>query len=223
MRYELLAFVTVALLALAAATGTAAADTSTVDVQLMEDGDANLTVTTETLLESDDDVEVFQTRVVEDEQRKRNLGETTRDRFAAFADRAGAEVDREMSVSDASVDASIEDDVGTTVVEFEWTGFASASDGSVTAGDVFAGGFSFDEGTTLTVHAPYGYAVADADAPGADVGDASVTWAGPVDFEGDVSLRFEPAEPDGGEGMPGFTSVAALLALVALAVLRKVE
>lgn len=222
MRYEILTFVTVALLALAGATGTAAADTTTLEVQLNEDGDATWTVTTETPLESEDEVEGFQ-RIVDDQELQANLAENTRDRFAAFADRAGEEVDREMSVSDASAEASIEDDVGTTVVEFEWTGFASASEGSVTAGDVFAGGFSFDEGTTLTVHAPDGYVVADADAPEAEVGDTSVAWTGPVDFEEDVSVTFEPAEGDGGEGLPGFTSVAALLALVALAGFRKVE
>lgn len=222
MRYEILAFATVTLLALAAATGTAAADTTTIEVQLNEDGDATWTVTTETPLESEDEVEGFQ-NIVDDQERQTNLAEDTRDRFSAFADRASSDVDRDMSVSDASAEASIEDDVGITVVEFDWDRFASEEDGSVNVGDVFAGGFSFDEGTSMTVHAPEGYEVADADAPEAEADDTSVTWTGPVEFEGDVSVAFEPAEGDGGEGLPGFTALVALVALLAVAGFRQLE
>lgn len=220
MRYEILTFVTVALLAVAVSTGTAAADTTTIDVQLNEDGDAAWTVTTETPLESDDEVEGFQS-IVDDPQRQETLGENTRDRFAGFADRASSHVNRDMSVSDASVDASMDDDVGTTVVEFDWDRFASEDGGSVTAGDVFEGGFSFDEGTSLTIHAPEGYVVADADAPEAEIEETSVTWTGPVDFEGDVNVTFEPA--GGGEGLPGFTVLVALTALAAVAAVRQLE
>ncbi len=220
MKGRLITFAVAAALACALATGVAAADTTEIDVQVEEDGDAVWTVTTETALETEDERQGFQ-RIADDADRQANLAEDTRAQFAAFAERAGEHVDREMTVSDGSASASLDDDVGTTVVEFTWSGFGVVDEGSVTAGDVFEGGLSLDEGTTFTVHAPAGYVVADADAPEADVGESSVAWTGPVDFEDDVSITFAEADADD-EGLPGFTAAVAAIAFAAFAAGRRV-
>ncbi len=217
MRRITITFALVAALALSMAAGVAAADTTEIDVQIEEDGDAVWTVTTETALETEDERQGFQ-RIVDDADRRADFAEDTRSQFAALAERAGEHVARDMTVSDASATASLDGDVGTTVVEFTWSGFGAVEEGSVTVGDVFEGGLSLEEGTTITVHAPEGYVVADADAPDAEVGETSVTWTGPVDFEGDVSITFSEAEDveDDGEGLPGFTVALAAVALAAL-------
>ncbi|MFP4633307.1 MAG: hypothetical protein ACLFMT_07735 [Halobacteriales archaeon] len=208
------------LMATAFAAGTTAAQTdsnTSIEIQIDENGDATWTVTSESQLESEDEVDGFE-RIVEDRTRRSEIGEDVTSRFDAFADRAEEEVDREMQVGETEVGAELEDDVGVVTVEFDWTAFASTEDGSVVAGDVFAGGLSLDEDTSLSLVAPENYVVDDSDAEGADVSDTSVTWNGPTEFEDDVVVRFVASEDTdgdgaGSEGLPGFTTLAALTAL----------
>jgi hypothetical protein len=127
-----------------------------------------------------------------------------------------------MSVELVSADTDREGNTGAVIVRLEWSGFGTldGDTGNVTVDDVFEGGLSLEEGQTVTVRAPDGYGVGNADAPGAEVNKSYVRWTGHVEVEEDVSVVFESTETDGegdSEELPGFTAVAALVATAMVA------
>jgi hypothetical protein len=220
MRGELrVAVVAVALaLFVGAVSGTAAAQTessTTVEVQVDGDGNAVWTVTTALELEGEEEQQAF------DNMDDQAAAERTASRFQAFAERAENQTGRQMSVELVSSEAEREGNTGTVTVEFEWEGFGTVDGDTreVSIDDIFKGGLSLEEGQTVTVRAPEGYAVGNTTAPGAEVNESSVRWTGPVDVEEDVSVVFETgSDGEGGsEGLPGFTAVAALVATALVA------
>ncbi|MFP4188425.1 MAG: DUF4897 domain-containing protein [Halobacteriales archaeon] len=220
MRGRVIAVVGVALCLLVAATsGAAVAQTESgtdVEVQVDESGDAVWTVTTTLELEGEDEQQAF------DNMDNQAAAERAASRFQGFAERAENQTGREMSVELVSADTEREGNTGTVTVELEWAGFGTSDGdtGNVTVDDIFEGGLSLEEGMTVTVRAPDGYEVGNEDATGAEVNESYVRWTGPVEVEEDVSFVFESTGTDGeegGEGLPGFTAVAALVATAMVA------
>ena len=200
-------------LLVAATSGAAVAQTESgtdVEVQVDESGDAVWTVTTTLELEGEDEQQAF------DNMDNQAAAERTASRFRGFAERAENRTGRNMSVELVSADTDRERNTGTVTVGLEWAGFGTLDGdaGDVTVDDVFEGGLSLEEGQTVTLRAPDGYGVGNAEAPGAEVNESYVRWTGPVEVEEDVSVVFESTETDGegdSEGLPGFTAVAALV------------
>ncbi len=202
-------------LALAGTGAVQAAETSTnVEIAVEEDGDSVWTVTNTVELTDDDERDGFD-RIAESDERTAEMGENVAAPFGRFADRAAGETGREMSVEVVSVEAVRNGDEGVVTVEISWGDFASVDGTAVRVDDVFEGGLSLEEGQVLTVRAPEGYVVSEHEAHEADVDEESVTWTGPVEIEEDVWVVFDLSEEesDDGEGLPGFTFVAALLAV----------
>jgi len=195
---------------------TVAEDGTDVRVQVDAEGDAVWTVTTTVRLEGEDEVRAF------NEMDSQAAAERTVSRFRRFADRAENQTGREMSVELTSSEKEYNDGVGAVTVELDWDGFGTVDEdtGDVYIDDVFTGGLSLEDGQTVRIQAPDGYGIGASDVSGAEVNDSSVRWEGPIEVNEDVSVVFESnasEEEEGeesGEGMPGFTAVAVLVATV---------
>lgn len=203
------------LLTMTAGLTTAQPTDSSVDVEIevQENGDAVWTITNEVTLDTESERQSFD-ELINNQTELNSLADSTTERFRNFADRASQQIDREMNVNRQSVDAEREGDTGRLTVEFTWTNFAESTDGEVVVGDVFQGGFSLDEGQTLTVTGPYSNV--DLDASAGETRDSSAVWTGLVDVNDDVTITFSQEDESGdGQGLPGFGVAATILALLA--------
>ena len=73
---------------------------------------------------------------------------------------------------------------------FEWTGFASTGDGTITAGDAVDSLF-LDDSERLVFQWPNGYGVESSNPTPQRTGNGSAVWRGPIDFEsGQPRLEF---------------------------------
>lgn len=187
-----------------------------VKIQVDGNGDAVWTVTTTVRLEGDDEVQAFE------EMDSQAAAEETVSRFRRFADGAENQTGREMSVELTSSEKEHDNGVGTVIVGLDWDGFGTVDEetGDVYIDDVFKGGLSLEEGQTVRIQGPEGYGVGTSNVSGAEVNETSVRWDGPVEVEEEVSVVFENNASDAeesGEGLPGFTVVAVLVATALVA------
>lgn len=202
-------------------------------VALDEDGSAELTLTLAYDLEDDDQRAAFES--LQDDASARDRVRTRfGNRLASVAADAENATDREMTVSDASVDLSTADGGSTGVVELSATyeGLAAVDDGRLTVTEPFASGFETDY--RFELRGPEGYRLASvAPAPAARE-DGTATWAAGADLSG-FEATFAPqssgmettadgsggtvaggstGDASSGDGN-GFGLVVALLAVVA--------
>jgi hypothetical protein len=176
------------------ATGVAGAQTvadaeegTDVEIQVDENGDSVWTVTTTVRLESDDEVQAFE------EMDSQAAAEETVSRFRRFANRAENQTGREMSVELTSSEKEHENGVGIVIVGLDCDGFGTVDEegDGVYIDDFFKGGLSLEEGQTVRIQGPEGYAVGASNVSEAEVNDTSVRWDGLVEVEKDVSVVFE--------------------------------
>lgn len=216
-----------------AAAAPAAADGSSEPayvIQLEENGDARVTVTMTFDLETDDERDAF--RTLENDADARN---DARDRFAerlsSVAADASEATGRDMTVQDASIDVSTDDDgnVGLVTLSVAWTNLAAQQDGRLVVTEPFASGFESDR--PFTVRGPDGHRLDGASPSPDDEETNAATWDAGADLSG-FEATFAPAEDSGTSvtntgddrgntdvDVPGFGLVAMLVALVGVAAL----
>jgi hypothetical protein len=182
--------------------------TTTYTIALHEDGSALWTVEYRTPLASDEDVADFQNY-------SRDLNSVylpqLEDLMQRSAAQAAAGTSRQMAVDNFSGTAVVQTSptgtFGVVTYAFIWTNFA-VSDGSLSAGDAFAGGMYLAKDSTLIVMYPHGYTAAVAEpAPDQQVSDGLI-WYG---------LRsFGAGEPQIVLERPAFPLIPAVLGLIGI-------
>ena len=181
---------------------------TTYTITLHEDGSALWTVEYRTPLVTDGDMADFRNY-------SRDLNTVylpqLEDLMQRSAAQAASGTGRQMAVDNFSGTAVIQTSptgtFGVVTYSFTWTKFA-VSDGSLSAGDAFAGGMYLAKESTLIITYPHGYSVAVAEpAPDQQSGDG-LTWYG---------LRsFGAGEPQVVLERPAFQFLPALLGLVVI-------
>ncbi|MFC6614114.1 PGF-CTERM sorting domain-containing protein [Halopenitus salinus] len=219
---------------LAGATGGAAAadhdGSPAFVVELEENGDATVTLVSTYDLRDDDERDAFRA-LANDTDARSALRDRFESRMASVANDTAAETDREMRVSDGSIDVSNQEssEVGTVALSVRWSGLAALEDDSIVLTEPFASGFESDR--TFVVTAPDGYAASGV-TPEADSGGAeqegepeSLRWEPGTSLEG-FEVTFEPTSSANGDSddaagsgssqasAPGFGAVTAVLALI---------
>lgn len=209
------------------ATETVDPDTVVLAVALAEDGDAAWTVEYRIRLDDANTTEAFKAY-------REDIEANTTDYATQFADRLGPTVrtgenmtDREMAVTDASVNLDVVENTGVVDLSVAWDGFGAVQNERLVLDEPFASGFGLDR--PVTVQQPERYAVADA-SPSPDDSDATLRWDAGTDLDG-FEVIFErtagATTDDTSDEMtatsgPGFGSIAAILGISALvAALRK--
>lgn len=189
-RYRILAIAVIFLLCILTVVSAAPAPsdyTTTYTITLHEDGSALWIVEYRTPLATDEDMEFFENYSADLNAVYLPQLEDLMQRSAA---QAAAGTSRQMETGNFSGTAVIQTSptgkFGVVTYSFSWTNF-SVSDGSLTAGDAFAGGMYLEKDTTLIIRYPQGYTVTDAEpVPDQQTGDG-LAWYG---------LRsFDPGEP----------------------------
>ena len=189
-------------------------------VDLDADGDATVTLVSTYDLESDDEREAFED-LREDGDAREKIANRFADRMASIAADAAAATDRDMSVSDGSVEVRVDGDRGIVAVSVHWSGLAALDGDRLTVTEPFASGYESDR--PLVFVAPTGATLADA-TPEPDRTDGeAATWDAGTDLGG-FEATYELGEDAGGDaadddaaddGLPGFGLVAGVLALAA--------
>lgn len=215
----------------AAAGPVAAADepTPSLVVELDEEGDAEMTLTLAFDLEGDEEHDAFQT-LRNDAEAREDARDRFADRMAAVA--ADVESDREMDVTDASIElwTSADGDVGVVELQVTWTNLAAVEDGTLVVTEPFASGFEPDQ--PFTVQGPDGYEVVEPTPDPDSSNDTAASWTAGSDLSGfevafatpDQTPTPTEADPDpedsaddADESAPGFGSGAAFVGLLVLA------
>lgn len=184
---------------LASASGVQAATGPGLVADLDEDGDATLTLVATYDLDDDQEREAFET-LREDEESRQAMADRFAERMATVADEASASTGRELTVSDASADLSVEDDTGVARFEVTVSNLAAADGDRLVVSEPFASGAALDR--PLTVLAPEGYEVVGATPEPDEVEGGAATWSADADLDG-FEATFAPADEetaaDGGE------------------------
>lgn len=180
-------------------------------VEVLENGDATITVTMTYDLETDDQRDAFRSLEERPDDQQAALDRFA-DRLSDVADRTAERTDRSMDVSAADVSVTQSDDVGALHLTVTWSGLAATEDDRLVVEEPFASGFETER--PLTLVAPEGYEVASATPSPDDEFDAHATWDVGTSLE-NFEVVFEPTADDDDDGMPGFGVGVALLALVA--------
>lgn len=195
----------------------------TIEIELEDDGDANVSVRKQFPLETPEDRQAFGQLADEFEDGEAS-GELSIDVFERIAADAENETDREMSITDVERSVETTNSTGTVELSFHWKGFANAEGGEIEVGDVFViegetwlPSLSADQRFTIT--APENYAV-DTVTPETSVSGGEFAWEGPMSFEaGELEVILIPSDRSSG-GLSllsiglGLGLVVAIVALV---------
>ncbi|WP_122087966.1 helix-turn-helix transcriptional regulator [Halalkalicoccus subterraneus] len=173
-------------------TGDADPDTEnasqTIEIQLEEDGDANVSVRNRFAIETREDRRAFE-RLADGFENGDTNGELSVEVFERVAADAENETDREMTVTNVERETEATNSTGTVELRFDWEGFARAEDGRLEVADVFGadGGTwlpSLSADQRLVIDAPDGYAVYTVH-PETAVSGGEIAWTGPIAFDSD--------------------------------------
>lgn len=208
---------------MAAAPAAAQTDEEQFLVELDADGDADVSVTFAYDLDSDTEQAAFE-ELQDNETTQVELSERFENRMTAVAEDASAATDRELSVSDASIELQRDGDVGLVTLSLTWSNLAAVNDDQVTVTEPFASGFESDQ--PFTVVAPDGYEIISATPDPSSSDGESVTWSAGASLDGfevvaeadDGEANNVPDEDDT-EDAVGFGVVTAVLALLAVSLL----
>ncbi len=237
-------------LVLVSATGGAAA-TATTDTQQTHDGSAEPPAFVVDLQENGSaTVTVSYTYNLSDADRKdafeefRNSTDARNDfrdrfesRFRSVANNTANETDREMSVSDATLDFRTEGDTGIVTTTVLWDGLAAVDGDQLTVTEPFASGFTTER--TFHVIIPDDYIVSSVTPSADQQTDGHLTWTDGADLDGFELVTTAPEDtetatptPDTdnvetdsdatttedtpGSSGPGFGVVAVVAAIVGL-------
>ncbi|MEM4781433.1 MAG: hypothetical protein QXG03_07740 [Halalkalicoccus sp.] len=169
----------------------------TIEIQLDEEGNANVSVYKQFTLESDEDRAAFD-RLADEFENGEASDELSDDVFERIAANAANETGREMEISDVERGTEATSSTGTLRLEFTWTGFAEAEDGELRVGDVFTVDGetwlpTLSDDQRLVIRAPEGYAVGSVE-PETAVSDGALAWEGPTAFDtGEPEAVFVPS------------------------------
>lgn len=200
-----------------AAVGPAAATQSvspSMTVDLAADGNAEITVVSTFDLESDDQQAAFDELQNNETARNAYLDRFS-DRWTGVATATEARTDREMSISDTSLELSREGSTGVATFSVTWENLAAVEDGTLTLSEPFASEFTPDR--QFTVVLPDGYELSSATPEPSSESDGRLVYAAGASFDG-FSVVAEESEPTGGSG-PGFGIAGALISLLAVALI----
>jgi PGF-CTERM protein len=194
-------------------------------VELAEDGDAVVTVTSTYDLTSDEEQQAFES-LRNDEAARENASQRYAERLQMVAENANDEVDREMRVPADSADVSLEQrgDVGVVRLSATWENLAAVDGDRLVVTEPFASGYETDR--PVVVVAPDGYEITNATPSPDSEGDATATWAAGTSLDG-FEATMEASGGAGGDaadGLPGFgigVALLSILAALALAVRRE--
>lgn len=214
------AVVLVASLAIVGLTAPAAAQTDdgSVQVDVMAEGDATVSITYTYDLSDPAAREAFE-NLSSDETATAALVDRFESRLSAVAATAATATGREMSVHDATADLRQADDVGYVTLSVTWDGLAAVDGDRLVLSEPFASGFEADRPVTVT--APADYAVESATPAPDEETATSVTWTAGQSLDG-LEIVLAPTATDGeaaGDGAttggagPGFGAIAALVAI----------
>jgi len=162
-------------------------DSTLIRIDLREDGSAAWTISYRVDLQDENATEAFDS-LQEDIRANRSAFEAQfADRMNRTARAAENATGREMSIRNVTVSTSrdaIQQD-GIVTYTFAWTDFASASNGTLRAGDAISG-FELESGTTLFVSWPEGYGAVSISPNDPDQRSEGVAaWNGPTVFATD--------------------------------------
>jgi uncharacterized membrane protein len=153
--------------------------TTTYTITLREDGSALWTVEYRTPLATDEDMMNFENYSHDLNSVYLPQLENLMQRSAA---QAGSGTSRQMAVDNFSGNAVVQTSptgtFGVVTYSFSWTNFAVTADGSLFAGDAFAGGMYLAKYTTLIVRYPHGYTVTGAEPVPDQQGGDGLVWYG---------------------------------------------
>lgn len=183
-------------------------------VDVHADGAADVTVRSTFDLTDDDERTAFES-LAEDDSATQAALDRFESRMDTVAAAASDRVDREVSVTNPTIDLRIVGDVGVVELRITWNGVAAVEDDRVVLTEPFASGFTPDR--PLTVHAPGGYELLEVEPPADETSATSATWGEGTDLDG-FQATFDGSErestDDGDDGLPGFGVIAGLLAVV---------
>lgn len=158
-----------------------AEDESSFVVDVQSDGTAAVVITYTFDLDDDDEQAAF-----DDLRNDEAAVEMFRDRFEArmsdVAADASAETDREMSISDLTVETERIDGTGVVTVSLTWAGLASTADDRLTVTEPFASGFEPDR--PLYVTFPDGYEIDSSTPEPEQQEDRQLVWQAGTDLTG---------------------------------------
>lgn len=220
----------------AAGAQTDGASEPSLTVDLETDGDARVTLVSTFDLDEESEQAAFEE--LQTNETARSVYEARQsDRWASVADSTENRTDREMAVTDGSLELSTSDSTGVATFSVTWEGLAAAEDGMLTLDEPFASGFEPDRQFVVVLPAEYqldsvspgpsnttdGRVVYDADADLDGFSMVATSTAGPaVTPDGETSTTpvsdRTPVTTTDGNG-PGFGAVGALVALFATALL----
>ena len=163
-------------------------------------------------LRDDDDADGF-TSLAEDEAAQDELRDRFETRMQTVAAATDELVDRDVSVSDATIELETDEAAatGTVTLSITWAQLAVLEDGSLVLTEPFASGFQSDH--RVIVIAPDGYQFQSVAPSPTESGDRAAQWAGGTDLDGfEVVMDPVDAETDDAtvddsenhESLPGF-------------------
>lgn len=182
-------------------------------VDLAADGSATVTARLTYDLQGDTEQAAFED-LRSDEQAREQLRTQFRDRMQRVANDAASVTDREMAVTDGSIDISVVETTGVVELSVNWDGLAAVENDRLTVTEPFASGFGLDR--PVVVHPPDGYTVSDV-SPSPDVDDGTVRWEADTNLDG-FEVTLEPTTAGTDTSGPGFGPIAALIGIGSLAV-----
>jgi hypothetical protein len=163
------------------------ADSTVIRIRVRPDGSAVWTVQHRVDLDDENATARFETVQARIEADPLRYTGPFAERMGRAAEVAAEETGRDMAIRNVSVRARSDPTRrGVVTYRFEWTAFASKTDGRLVVGDALVG-FSLAGNQTLIVQWPDGYDPRSVSPDPADTRERAVVWDGPVEFA--------PAEP----------------------------
>ena len=181
-------------------TDDADADDILLEADVDENGDAVWTVEYRFLLADEESQTAFEELETEIEENETPYVDRFRERMESTVNTAEDSTNREMSVSDVTVDTyrqTLAREYGVVVYSFTWGGFAAVEDDTILAGDAISGLF-LDGDSRFVISWPDGYEASEIRPDPTRSSPTSATWDGPFDFSSDeprVTIAPAPAEP----------------------------
>lgn len=190
-------------------------------IALVEDGSARVTLVVPFDLTTEEEREAFEilrTNGTAREQRTERFAT----RMRSIADRAEANADRDMQISQPTIDFADRGDNGIVALSVTWEGLAARSDDELVLREPFASGVTLDR--SFHVIAPDGYRLAMASPTPTERARTEATWTAGTSLDG-FEVTFATAQtqtatqtsaevPETGADAPGFGISIAIIALL---------
>ena len=161
-------------------------DTTTTRIAVRENGSAEWELTIRMALETDTDVEEFAAFQEEFEQNRTQYVGQFREQMTGVVENAAAATNREMTATAFEGETGVQEAPrrwGYVTYRFEWDGFAQTSEGTVTVGDVFRGGYFLSEDDILIIEGPGEYETESTDPNPDRQRSGELQYNGPASFE----------------------------------------